>query len=250
MSWLVTALYDGREEANNAVNILRAKMPFIDAEVYDSSPSSIEALESLELTADERKACGSKLASGEFLLLAQVISSDETDRVIALLEGVAEDQPLHSNSPTSQAEPRERNESSVIIEEQRLPIVEEELRVGTREVVRGGARVSTQVEALPVVQDIELLEEFVRIYQRPGHRHITEEELEQAGLFRERVIEIAQVREEAVIKKEAFVREEVVITKTIQQRVEQVHETLRRTEVEIEDFGRASVPDKEVGQGT
>jgi stress response protein YsnF len=51
------------------------------------------------------------------------------------------------------------------------------------------------------------------------------------------VIEIAQVREEAVVTKEVVVREEVVVSKTTERRVEQIHETVRRTVVETEELG-------------
>jgi stress response protein YsnF len=51
------------------------------------------------------------------------------------------------------------------------------------------------------------------------------------------VVEITEVREEAVVSKEVFVREEVVVSKTTERRVEQIRETVRRTVVETEDLG-------------
>jgi stress response protein YsnF len=42
------------------------------------------------------------------------------------------------------------------------------------------------------------------------------------------------MREEAVVSKQAFVREELIVKKTIERRVEQIDETVRRTEVETE----------------
>ena len=51
------------------------------------------------------------------------------------------------------------------------------------------------------------------------------------------MIEIAQVREEAVVSKDVFVREEVVVSKTTERRVEHIHETVRRTVVETDDLG-------------
>jgi stress response protein YsnF len=92
------------------------------------------------------------------------------------------------------------------------------------------------VEEVPVAQEIELMSEFVRVSSRPASRAVSEQELEEGGLLRERVIEIAQVREEAVVSKEVVVREEVVVSKTTERRVEQIHETVRRTVVETEDL--------------
>jgi uncharacterized protein (TIGR02271 family) len=124
-------------------------------------------------------------------------------------------------------------ESGALAEET-IPIVEEELRVGTREVARGGARVHAHVEQVPVQQDIELIEEHARVERRPATRTLSEAELQAGDLLRERVIEIAQVREEAVITKEAFVREEVVVSKSVERRVERIDDTVRRTEVEVD----------------
>jgi stress response protein YsnF len=118
--------------------------------------------------------------------------------------------------------------------EERIPIVEEELRIGTREVVRGGARVHAHVEEHPVQQEVELLAEHTSVERRPTTRKLSEEELERGGLLRERVIEISEMREEAVVSKQAFVREELIVKKTIERRVERIDETVRRTEVETE----------------
>jgi stress response protein YsnF len=48
------------------------------------------------------------------------------------------------------------------------------------------------------------------------------------------VVEITQMREEAVLTKESFVREELVVKKTVEKRVEQIRDTVRRTAVEVE----------------
>jgi stress response protein YsnF len=112
--------------------------------------------------------------------------------------------------------------------------VEEELRIGTRSVLRGGARVHSYVEEVPVVEEIELLEERTRVERRPVNRQLTEEEIVASGLLQDRVVEITQMREEAVLTKQAFVREELVVKKTVERRVEQVRDTVRRTAVEVE----------------
>lgn len=52
------------------------------------------------------------------------------------------------------------------------------------------------------------------------------------------MIEISEMREEAVVSKEMFVREELVVKKNIERRVEQIHESVRTTEVEMEPLGR------------
>jgi stress response protein YsnF len=56
-------------------------------------------------------------------------------------------------------------------------------------------------------------------------------------LFQDRTIEATETSEEAVIAKEARVTEEVVISKDTEQRTETVHDTVRRTEVEVDRDG-------------
>ena len=222
MSSTVTALYDTREEAERALQALKAELSIAHAGIYDPSPASREALQRVDLTPEERAVCEGKLADGEYLLLAQVASGEEMDRVVAILE-----------RPAAEA----AGLGPQTVAEERVPLVEEELRVGTREVVRGGARVSSHVEEAPVTHEVELMEEFARVESRPVSRLVSEEELERGGLMRGRVIEIAQVREEAVVEKAVFVREEVVVSKRVEHRVEQIHENVRRTEVEVEELG-------------
>ncbi|HZF93495.1 MAG TPA: YsnF/AvaK domain-containing protein [Allosphingosinicella sp.] len=240
MSAAVTALYDTRDEAVRALRVLKAEIPLAHGDVYDRTPVSVEKLRRLDLTPEERTACQDKVATGDYLLLAQVGGGGDPAHVAAVLERIAADDTSGADPRPRPSELGEKTSGLRVIAEERLPLIEEELRVGTREVVRGGARVHSRVEEVPVTREVELKEEFARVGTRPASRPVSAEELEQAGLLRDRVIEIAQVREEAVVSKEAFVREEVVVSKTTQYRVEQIHETVRHTEVETEDLGAAS----------
>lgn len=234
MSSTVTALYDTRAEAERALASAQAELSLAHGAIYDHSQASRDALQRLDLQPDERAACQSKLAEGEYLLVAQVRSGEDPNRVVAILERAAADNPPATMPGAATREPEQ---GAHRIAEERVPLVEETLRVGTREVVRGGARVQSRMEEAPVTQDVELFEEFARVERRPASRLVDEAELERGGLMRERVIEIAQVREEAVVHKEVFVREEVVVSKTVEHRVEQIHETVRHTEVEVEEIG-------------
>jgi uncharacterized protein (TIGR02271 family) len=120
------------------------------------------------------------------------------------------------------------------VAEERIPIVEEELRIGKREVLSGGARVHSFTREVPVQEEVELLHEETSVTRRPVNRRLTDEEVVQGGLLQERVVEVTQMREEAVVTKQAFVREEVVVTKNVGRRIEQINETVRRTEVETQ----------------
>ena len=120
--------------------------------------------------------------------------------------------------------------------EEHIPIVEEQLAVGKREVSRGGVRVRSYVKETPVEEQVRLREEHVDIERRPVDQPLSAANL-QGDAFQEREIEVTETAEEAVIGKNARVVEEVVVKKDVGERTETVHDTVRRTEVEIDRLG-------------
>jgi stress response protein YsnF len=122
------------------------------------------------------------------------------------------------------------------VREERIPLVEEELRVDTRQVSRGGARVRSVIREAPAEEQVNLTQERVDLENRPSERRLSFEEVKAGGLLRDRIFEIREMREEPVITKEAFVREEVIVRKTVQERTETIRDTVRRTEVEVEEL--------------
>jgi stress response protein YsnF len=121
-------------------------------------------------------------------------------------------------------------------EEEHIPIVAEEMRIDKREVPRGGARVRAFTREAPVEEQVELKDESVEVETRTSGVPLNGKEIESGGLFTERVFEFAEMREEAVVTKEAFVREEVIIRKRVNARTETVRDTVRHTEVEVEEL--------------
>jgi uncharacterized protein (TIGR02271 family) len=116
--------------------------------------------------------------------------------------------------------------------EEKIDLAEETLRVGKRTVGGGRVRVRSYLVETPIEEQVTLREEHVAIERRPMDRAPTAAD---EALFGERVIEATEVSEEAVVAKEARVTEEVVLRKGTEERVETVHDTVRRTEVEVED---------------
>jgi uncharacterized protein (TIGR02271 family) len=119
-------------------------------------------------------------------------------------------------------------------QEEHIPIIEEQLRVGKREVSRGGARVRSYVEETPVDEDVTLREEHVHIERRPVDRALTGESLT-GDAFQERTVEMTETAEEAVVAKEARIKEELVVSKDVEQRQEHIHDTVRHTEVDVDE---------------
>jgi uncharacterized protein (TIGR02271 family) len=118
----------------------------------------------------------------------------------------------------------------------RIPVVEEQLRVGKREVNRGSVRVRSYIVEEPVHEEVRLREERVDVERRPVNspaRPVVKGSPE--DLLQERTVEVSETAEQAVVGKEARITDEVVVTKNANERVEQIDETVRRTKVEVED---------------
>ncbi len=113
-----------------------------------------------------------------------------------------------------------------------IPIVEEELVVGKRQVQSGGARIHTYVTERPVEESVTLHEERVTVDRRPVDRAVTDADM----AFGEKSFEVTETSEEAVVGKTARVVEEVVVGKTATDRTETVRDTVRRTDVEVEEL--------------
>jgi len=114
-----------------------------------------------------------------------------------------------------------------------VPIVEEELRVGTRETERGGVRVETRIEETPVEEQVTLRDETVRVERRPASGASTAD----LNAFQEGTFEVRETDEEAIVDKQARVVEEVVISKDVDQRTETISDTVRRTDVDVQEVG-------------
>ena len=121
-------------------------------------------------------------------------------------------------------------------DEAHLNVVEERLRVGKREVQRGGMRVRRVVSERPVEEQVVLRDETVRVDRRPVDRTL---DAADGDLFTEQTFEFTETDEEAVIAKEAHVIEEVVVGKDVETRTETVRDTVRRADVEIEKMSQS-----------
>ena len=118
-----------------------------------------------------------------------------------------------------------------VSQDETIKVVEEQLRIGKREVVRGAVRVRSYVVERPVEEQVQLHEESVNVERHAVNRPVNAAD---GALFAERVIETRATGEEAVVGKEARVVEEIAVHKEATDRTETVRDTVRRTEVEIE----------------
>ena len=115
-----------------------------------------------------------------------------------------------------------------------IDVVEERLQVGKRQVDRGGVRVRAYVVETPVSEQVALREEHVGIQRRTVNEPIADV----GALFQERTMELTETAEEVVIGKETHIVEEIVVHKEAAERVETVSDSVRHTEVEVEQIER------------
>ncbi len=114
-----------------------------------------------------------------------------------------------------------------------LPVIEERIAVGKRQVDRGGVRVQQHVTERPVEETVSLREEHVTVERRPANQPVDATNME---AFKEGVIEVTEMGEEAVVSKQARVVEEVVVGKEVTEHQETLRDTVRRTDVEVEQL--------------
>ncbi|WP_279603718.1 YsnF/AvaK domain-containing protein [Methylobacterium sp. E-041] len=113
-----------------------------------------------------------------------------------------------------------------------IPVVEERLNVGKRMVDSGRVRVRSYAAEKAVSENVTLRDETVHVDRRVVDRAVTPGDM---ALFEDKVIEATEMREEAVVSKEARVVGEVGIRKDAAQRVETITDKVRHTEVEVTD---------------
>jgi len=133
---------------------------------------------------------------------------------------------------TRQAQPAAQTNRN-LAGESVVPVVNEEIQVGKRQVEGGGVRINTQMVEKPVQEQVQLREEHVNVERRPVNREVTRGDL---AAFEEGVIEVTATSEQAVVSKQARVVEEIVVSKDVANRTETINDSVRQTEVQVEQI--------------
>lgn len=116
-------------------------------------------------------------------------------------------------------------------DERKIPVVEENLRVGKREGGAGGVRVRSRIIERPVEQEVTLREENVQVQRQPVDQPLG---AAGEGAFKEQAFEVRATNEEPVVEKQTRVKEEVSVKKETRQRKQKVQDKLRATDVQVE----------------
>ncbi|GAC1563025.1 MAG: hypothetical protein NVS4B8_07960 [Herpetosiphon sp.] len=191
--------------------------------------------------------------NGGGLIIAQALPDKEAMQVVEILDrhhvvdidraGEAARQTPQATSTshsstvgtgtTSAAQPKKGSTQHYEGKEMVVPIIEEQVQVGKREVETGGVRVETHVTEKPVTAEVTLREEQVHVERRPVNRAVEAGQLEQV---KEGTFEVREKGEQAVVSKQARVVEEVVINKEAHERTETIKDTVTRTDVDVQNI--------------
>lgn len=258
----ITAFFDDRSEADRAVSrlveagISREAIRVIADSTEGAGPDSHEhkgfwaSLADMFMPDDDRNVYAEGIRRGGYLVTVSGYPFDMHDKALDILddEGSVD---LDERAKAWESEGWSRSESNEVFAsstydrsagsaraqtlnadgEDVIPVVEEELRVGKRDVNNGRVRVRSFVTERPVSENVSLRDENVEVTRRAVNRPLDGTE----NAFVDRTIEAEEHREEAVISKEARVVEEVTLRKTAEQREETVSDSVRKTEVEVDD---------------
>ena len=228
-------LYHSRQHAQTAVEkIVETGVPEASVTLVGSEGSSVEAskssLAALDVPAKDVQHLLDGIAAGGAVVAVAALS----DRVAAVEDifhkyanKIDEVDVNHAADAALPVATGYAADGAVI------PIVEEEMSVGKRTVDAGGVRVYRRVVEIPVEESVSLREEHVSVDRHPVDRAVTDADLLQQG---DRVIELTETAEEAVVGKSARVVEEVHVGKQMSQRTEHIQDSVRRTEVEVEEI--------------
>ncbi|WP_052389520.1 YsnF/AvaK domain-containing protein [Belnapia moabensis] len=264
MTQNITAYFDTVQSAQKAADNLAQQVSGVRAEVYDSTTSS--RLTALSLPQEDAASMAEGFRRGGGVVHAEV-PEGRFDEVANVLEASGaidlstreeewrrEGWTGGSASPTAVSSAGTTHAGSGAVErlgaapdEARIPVVEERLSVGKREITHGRVRIRSYVVETPVQEQVTLHQEHVDVQRRTVDRPVTGAD---AALFQERTIEATETAEEAVISKEARIKEELVVRKTADERTQSVTDTVRRTEVEVEDDRIPGAPSSTVGKTT
>ena len=137
-----------------------------------------------------------------------------------------------TGSDASYATTSSDNLSSGGNSQDRIDVIREDLQVGKRSVETGGVRVRSRIIERPVEESLRLREEHVRVQRNPVNRPVS---LNDMGTFQEKEIELTEHAEVPVVSKEARVVEEIRVSKEVNERNETIRDTVRETQVDVED---------------
>lgn len=179
---------------------------------------------------DEASKYSNVARNNECMVTVHANSSEEAIRAAEVLDGygavdIDEQASQYGDSKL------ERHLSESDRDETSIPIIEEHLEVGKKEVETGRTRIRSRIIERPVEESLRLRQEHVHVERNAVNRKASESEL---ANFKETDMEITEHAEVPVVSKEARVVEEVRLEKDVDEHEETIRDTVRKTEVDVD----------------
>lgn len=243
----LTALFDNQQDAEDTrQELIKAGLAEHDIQITRADETSsaaagepadkgfMQKIKDFFLPEEDQHAYSEGIRRGGVLLTAWARKGDE-DRALQILEASRavdfDERQQQWRQEGWPGAPTAAVQSST--EEGAIPVAEERLRVGKREVERGSVRVRSYVTEEPVREQVSLREEHVYVERRPVNERVPGEAAD--SLFEERTFEATERAEEAVVVKDTVVTEEVQLRKDVDERTEEVEDTVRKTHVDVDE---------------
>lgn len=235
MTRTAIGLFASQDEAQHVVDML-AQAGFSQSEITVVSDretdNAQELLSSLRIPDNDLAFYQDGITQGDVLVSvrADARRAEEAARIIRQAGTVDIDARVeqYRTAGRTDIQPSTLDEEGMVI-----PVLAEDLAVGKRQVQRGGVRIHSYVTETPVEEQVTLREERVQVERRPVDRPVTPSDT----AFTDQSFELTETAEEVVVNKQARVVEEIVVDKDVQERTETVRDTVRRTEVDIQQVG-------------
>jgi len=240
MAKMVVGLFESIHDAEHALRDLGSAGLDQNATFVQSNERGLNnRLVSAGIPEQDATIYSNGIQQGGALLILQSLSDTEAARAADILDrhnvvDITGRMSNYNNAMTTRDTSRTGMTNLYQGGETKIPIIEEELRIGKREVESGGVRVNTRVEEVPVNEQVTLREETIDVHRRQKDRPATEADF---AALEQGTFEVRERDEQAVVEKQARVVEEVHVKKTVQERTENVQDTVRRTDVDVDQIG-------------
>lgn len=261
MRQTVFGIFEKSQEAQNAVNKL-LEQGFVRKDIDVKAQSSADAGQDLSKDRNRNQDSGNRI--GNFfsnlfggdteesrtytevarrgtVVTVHTQTKEDADRAASILDdygAIDAKERARKHRQGGQSTTATRGETGA---EEKIPVVEEHMEVGKREVETGGVRLRSRIIERPVEENLRLREEHVEVDRQPVNRAATDEDLKN---FTEGETEITEHAERPVVNKEARVVEELRVKKEERERNEKVRGSVRKQDVDVKKTNKDREADR------
>jgi len=257
MTKTIVAIYNNKEQAQNAKEqLLKEGFAGSDIDVsagrsnaentYEEESGISRFFKNLFGDSDDRSERYSRVAAQGYVVTVYTHSNEDAQRASNLLDqygAIDVDESYDKQLTDSDRYDRKSNKSynttndnlvdDVNDSNRVIPVIEEDISIGKREVTTGGVRLRSRIIEKPVEENLRLREERIHIERNQVDRPATEADLNN---FRNTTVEVTSNAEIPEIQKTSRVVEEVSLEKEVSHRDEIVRDKVRKTQVDVEDI--------------